>query len=187
VSLNRPSWPHSAVEVLARINRALVDRLNAEPRPQALWTVETGQLNLSKPSGLRIVWSLLGGPVERGAQYHGLDMPARCVAVRKCRLQAEIRLNKGAGQQAGAVGITPDDLQAVEEVVRALCIVWDEQRPADYSDSDPEEDWSGFTSEPGQREVVVRVRIQPLLLVLADPYEFKPIESIESTGVVVQS
>lgn len=186
MSTNRPSWPHSAVEVLQQINAALLARLNGDVRPGGgLWTVETGQLNLSKPGGLRIVWSILGGPIQRGAQYQGPYQPAKCIAVRQCRLQAEIRLNKGAAQQVGAVGIAPDDIQTAEEVIRALCVVWNQLRPADFDEDLQEEQWDKFNEDPGQREIVCQYRVTPLLLVLRDPYLFKQIDSIDTTGVPV--
>lgn len=185
MSTNRPSWPHSAVQVLQDINAALLARLNGDVRPGGgLWQVETGQLNLSKPGALRIVWSILGGPIERGRQVQGPALPAKCIAERQCRLQAEIRLNKGASQQVGSVGITTDDMQAAEEVIRALCIVWNQLRPADFDGDLQEEEWP-FSDDPAQREIVCRYRVTPQLLVLRDPYLFKQINSIDSTGVPV--
>lgn len=177
MSLNRPSWPHSAIQVLQKINAELVDRLNADPAPQALWRAEPGQLNLSKPGGLRVIWSLAGGSIQRGWQVQGPDMPAKCVAIRKLRLQAEVR-------QPGTVGITPDTIQQAEEVLRALILVWDHQRPADYDEEEQSEDWSAFTADPGQREVVCRYSVVILLPVLDDPYLFKTITSIDATGEI---
>lgn len=179
MSINRPAWPHSAIQVLEKINRELVDRLNADPAPQALWKAEPGQLNLSKPGGLRIIWSLVGGPIQRGWQVQGPDLPARCVGIRKLRLTAEVR-------QPGNVGITTDTIQAAEEVLRALVVVWDHQRPADYDEEEQSEDWSAFTSDPGQREIVVRYGISILLPVLDDPHLTKTITSVDSVGEIQQ-
>lgn len=179
MSINRPAWPHSAIQVLQRINAELADRLNADPAPQALWKAESGQLALSKPGGLRVIWSLVGGPIQRGWQVQGPDLPARCVGVRKLRLTAEIR-------QPGDVGITADTIQRTEEVLRAIVVVWDHQRPADYDEEEQSEDWSAFTSDTGQREVVVRYSVTILLPVLDDPYLFKTITSVDSVGEVVQ-
>jgi hypothetical protein len=130
MSINRPVWPHSTVELLDQINKELADRLNSDPRPSGLWTVETSQHALSKPGALRVVWSIIGGPIERGAQYHGLQQPAKCVAARRCTVQAEIRTIEPKTE-----GFTPDDLRLADEVLRAIILVWDHQRPADY-DSD---------------------------------------------------
>ena len=113
-------------------------------------------------------------------------MPAKCVAIRKLRLRAEIRTTN-TSQGTTAVGITPDTIQQAEEVLRALVVVWDHQRPADYDEEEQSEDWTSFTADPGQREVVCTYTVTVLLPVLADPYLFKRIESIGSTGVVVQS
>lgn len=180
MSIMRPVWPHSAIEVLTQINSALIKRLNSDAQPSGLWRCENGQLNLSKPGQLRIIWSILGGPIQRGVQYHGPDQPARCVAARQCRLQAEIRTNEPRTQ-----GITDDDIKLAEEVLRALIIVWNQQRPADFDEDQQEEQWDGFNENPGQREIVVRYLVTPLLLVHADPYQFKQIETVESTAVPV--
>lgn len=184
MSISRPSWPHSAVEVLASINRELVDRLNADPNPQGLWKVETGQLHLSKPGGLRVVWSLLGGPIQRGWQVQGPDMPARCVALRKLRLRAEIRTSQTGQTGVTTVGLTADTIQTAEEVLRALVLVWDHQRPADYDEEEQEESWATYTEDPGQREIVCSFTVSILLPVLDDPHLFKRIDAIDSTGVV---
>ncbi len=180
MSIMRPVWPHSAIEVLTQINNALIKRLNSDAQPSGLWRCENGQLNLSKPGQLRIIWSILGGPITRGVQYHGPDQPARCVAARQCRLQAEIRTNKPDTQ-----GITDDDIKLAEEVLRALVIVWNQQRPADFDEDLQEEQWDGFSENPGQREIVVRYLVTPLLLVHADPYQFKQIETVESVAIPV--
>lgn len=179
MSINRPAWPHSAIQVLEKINRELVDRLNADPAPQVLWKAEPGQLSLSRPGGLRVIWSLVGGPIHRGWQVQGPSMPAKCVATRVLRLTAEIR-------QPGSVGITPDTIQQAEEVLRALVLVWDRQRPADYDEPEQEEDWAAFTEDPGQREVVLRYSVSILLPVLDDPYLFKTITQIDSMGEIQQ-
>jgi len=131
MSINRPSWPHSAIDILEKLNPVLRDRLNSDPRPQGLWAIETGQLNLSRPGSLQLIWSIIGGRIQRGAQYQGPAMPAGCVAVRKLRLQAECRVNK-----PDTVGITPDDIRQAEEVLRALIIVWNQLRPADFDDEE---------------------------------------------------
>jgi hypothetical protein len=184
MSINRPSWPHSAVEILQQVNRLLVDRLNADPTASAagLWSVETGQLNLSKPGGHRIIWSIQGGPIARGWQTQGPDMPAKCVAIRMPTLQAEIRY-----KAAGNVGITTNDIQGAEEVIRALCIVWNQLRPADYDAQEPSESWDAFTGDPGQREIVARFSMPLQCLVLQDPYLFKTIDSITAQGVPITS
>lgn len=179
MSLTRPSWVHSSVEVLERINRELVQRLNSDQQPAGLWRIDDSQYALSKPGALRIIWSILGGPIERGAQYHGPDMPAKCVAARRCRLQAEIRTIDARTQ-----GFTSSDLMLAEEVLRHVIIVWNKQRPADYDSDEQEEDWGPFTEEPGQRQIICRYRVTPLLLVLGDPYLFKTITSVESAGVL---
>ena len=56
-----------------------------------------------------------------------------------------------------------------------------------FDEEEQSEDWTSFTADPGQREVVCTYTVTVLLPVLADPYLFKRIESIGSTGVVVQS
>jgi hypothetical protein len=171
-TLNRPPWPHSAVEIIAQINRGILERLNSDPQPRYLWTVEPNQYHLSAPGAMRVIWSILGGPIERGAQYHGQGQPGRCVGARRCRLQAEIRTI-----QPETVGITPEAQLLAEEVVRSLVIVWNKQRPADYDQDLQEEDWGPFTGDPSQREIVCRYRVTPLLLVHGDPYLFKTIET----------
>lgn len=181
MSVSRPAWPHSAVDILEQLNPVLRDRLNADPQPQGLWGIETGQLNLSRPGALRVIWSILGGRIDRrGAQWLGPDMPAKCIATRKLRLQAECRVNK-----PGTVGITPDDIRQAEEVLRALLIVWNQLRPADFDDEEEqEEQWSQFNEDPGQREIVFQCRITLFLPVLKDPYLFKQINSVDSTGEI---
>lgn len=185
MSITRPDWPHSAVQVLAGINRLVMDRLNADPT-QALWKVETGQLNLSKPGSLRIIWSILGGPISRGWQTQGPDLPAHCRGIRKCRLQAEIRTNQTGQPGVSAVGITPDTLQKAEEVLRALVLAWDALRPGDFDEQEQSEDWTPYTEDPGQREIVCRYQMTIQLLVLDDPRLEKTINQVDSTGVVVQ-
>jgi hypothetical protein len=182
MSINRPSWPHSAIEVLELINKELVQRLNSAPRPQGLWTIEKGQLNLSKASGgLRIVWSILGGPIKRGHPFGHEDpeQPAPCVAFRRCRLRADIGTDN-----PNTVGITADDIQQAEEVLRALMIVWNNQRPADYDDEEQQERWDQFTGEPGQRRIVCQYEVTCLLTVLGDPTLYKTITEADGTTVV---
>lgn len=181
MSINRPSWPHSAIDILEKLNPVLRDRLNSDQRPQGLWSIETGQLNLSRPGSLQLIWSILGGRIGRGAQYLGPDMPAGCVAVRKLRLQAECRVNR-----PDTVGITPDDIRQAEEVLRALIIVWNQLRPADFDDEEEqEEQWSQFSGDPGQTAIIFQYRVTPWLMVLKDPYLFKQIDAIDATSVPV--
>lgn len=179
MSINRPSFPHTVIEVLEGINSSLVKRLNSDPQPQGLWTIENGQLNLSKPGGMRIVWIIEGGNISRGWQAHGPDEPARCIGVRKLRLTAEIRVNR-----PNTMGFTPEDIKLAEEVLRALVIVWDQQRPADYDEEEQAETWE-FNENAGQREIVLKYRVTILLLVHADPYLFKTIQTVESTAIPV--
>jgi hypothetical protein len=182
MSINRPPWPHSAIEVLALINKELLQRLNSDARPQGLWTVEKGQLNLSKAGGgLRIVWSILGGPVKRGHPFGHDDpeQPAPCVAFRRCRLRADIGTDN-----PNTVGITTDDIQQAEEVLRALIIVWNNQRPADFDEDDQQERWDGFTGNPGVRNVACQYEVVPSLTVLGDPYLYKTITEVDGTPVV---
>lgn len=187
MSINRPSWPHSAIQVLAMINRELADRLNADPAPQALWKVESGQYALSGPGSMRIIWSFIGGSIQRGWQVQGPDQPAKCVGIRKLRLRAEIRTSStNTSQGSSSVGITPDVIQRAEEVIRALVVVWDHQRPADYDEEEQSEDWGSFTSDPGQREVICSYTVTILLPVLDDPNLTKTITSVDSTGLVQQ-
>ena len=86
MSLMTPPWPYSAVQVLRVINTELALRLNSSPSQMGpAWIVESGQMALSKPGSFRVVWSLQGGPVEKGFQFHGPDMPAPGIATRLCR------------------------------------------------------------------------------------------------------
>jgi hypothetical protein len=183
MSLNRPAWPHTSIEVLEQIASEVAKRLNSDAQPGALWKVEyqSGQLALSKPGALRVIWSLIGGRIERGFQAHGQQQPAKCVATRNCRLQAEIRV---MDQQN--VGITRTDLMLAEEVLRAIILVWDHQRPADFDSEEQEETWEAFTEDVGQREVICRYRVTIQLLVHDDPHLFKTIDSISASGEVVQ-
>ena len=180
MSINRPTWKHSAVEILTDINAALVKRLNTDAQPAGLWKVETGQLNLSKPGHLRIIWSIKGGPIARGFPSQGPDMPAKCVGIWRCKLLAEVRVNEPRTE-----GITPADLLLGEEVQRALLLVWNEKRQADFDEEDPVSDWEPFTGNPGQREVGVTFAMPIAIMILGDPYLFKTITSVESTGDLV--
>lgn len=179
MSINRPSFPHTVIDVLRKINASLVKRLNSDPQPQGLWVVENGQLALSKPGGNRIIWSIEGGPISRGWQAHGPDEPARCVGIRKLRLSAEIRVNR-----PNTMGITSEDIEFAEEVLRALIIVWDQQRPADYDEEEQAETWE-FNESAGQREIILKYRVTILLTVHADPYLWKKFETVESEGIPV--
>lgn len=184
MSLNRPDWPHSAVQVIQKINAELVQRLNSDPRPAGLWSIDTGQLNLSRSmGGLRIVWSILGGRVQRGWPFAGSgatpEQPAKCVAVRLCRLRADIYCDN-----PNTVGITPDDQQQTEEILRALMIVWDRQRPADFDLDEQQEGWPDYTGDPGQRQIRAFYEVTCMLTVLADPYLYKTITEVDGTSVV---
>lgn len=181
MSINRPSWPHSTVELLEQISNELAMRLNSDPQPAGLWRVEfvTGQFALSRPGALRVIFSIVGGRIMRGAQYHGNEQPAKCVASRVCTIRAEIRTIDARSQ-----GFTKTDLMLADEVLRALILVWDHQRPADYDEEEQRELWDGFTEEPGQRQIICRYEVTPLLLVHDDPWQFKTINSIESSGSI---
>lgn len=180
MSINRPRWPHSAVQVIQQINAELMQRLNSDPRPQGLWALEVGQLNLSKQGGgLRIVWSILGGRIHRGWPFDG-DPPAPCRAVRLCKIRSDIFCNKPE-----TVGITPDDYQQAEEILRAVILVWNNQRPADYDDDEQQEGWPAKDNhDVGQRNIHLTYEVNVLLPVLDDPYLFKTITSVESTPVI---
>lgn len=177
MSINRPAWKHSWVEVVQQLNASLLQRLNSDPRPDALWKIDDTQMGLSKPGALRLIWVIEGGSISRGFQAHGPDMPAACIAIRNLRARCELRV-----VQPTAAGIDARSLQLAEEVLRALLIVWNQQRPADYDGEEPEEQWDNFTGETGPREIVAQFRITLQLLVLKDPYLLKQIQSIDSTG-----
>lgn len=182
MSINRPSWPHSAVEVLQQINKELLQRLNSDVRPQGLWSLEVGQLNLSKAGGgLRITWSVLGGRIHRGWPFSESEPepPADCRAVRVCKLRADISVDNPA-----TVGITPDDQMQAEEVLRALILVCNNQRPADFDEDEQQESWVGYTEDPGQRKIALRYEWTCLLTVLDDPRLYKIITAVDGTAVV---
>lgn len=179
-TMTRPEWPHTTYELLRLINRELEQRLNSDPQPATgRWTAEfvNGQYALSKPGAIRVIWSLIGGRIERGAQYHGPDQPAKCVALRNCRLQAEIRV-----VDERSTGLTETDLMLADEVLRAIILVWDHQRPADFDGEEQEEIWDGFTQEPGQRQIICRYRVTPQLLVHDDPWLYKTADTITMQG-----
>lgn len=173
-----PPWPYSAVQVLRVINTELALRLNSSPSQMGpAWIVESGQMALSKPGSFRVVWSLQGGPVEKGFQFHGPDMPAPGIATRLCRLEAKIQaLNPNVS------GITDETIKAAEDVIRALIIVWQQKKPADYDDM--QESWDEFTASPGQPMVVAKLSVVPKLCVLGDEYLFKIIDEVQSSGVL---
>lgn len=178
MSLMTPPWPYSAVQVLRVINTELALRLNSSPSQMGpAWIVESGQMALSKPGSFRVVWSLQGGPVEKGFQFHGPDMPAPGIATRLCRLEAKIQaLNPNVS------GITDETIKAAEDVIRALIIVWQQRKPADYDDM--QESWDEFTASPGQPMVVAKLSVVPKLCVLGDEYLFKIIDEVQSSGVL---
>jgi len=178
MSLMTPPWPYSAVQVLRVINTELALRLNSSPSQMGpAWIVESGQMALSKPGSFRVVWSLQGGPVEKGFQFHGPDMPAPGIATRLCRLEAKIQaLNPNVS------GITDETIKAAEDVIRALIIVWQQKKPADYDDM--QESWDEFTASPGQPMVVAKLSVVPKLCVLGDEYLFKIIDEVQSSGVL---
>lgn len=178
MSLMTPPWPYSAVQVLRVINTELAQRLNSSPSQMGpAWIVESGQMALSKPGSFRVVWSLQGGPVEKGFQFHGPDMPAPGIATRLCRLEAKIQaLNPNVS------GITDETIKAAEDVIRALIIVWQQKKPADYDDM--QESWDEFTASPGQPMVVAKLSVVPKLCVLGDEYLFKIIDEVQSSGVL---
>jgi hypothetical protein len=182
MSLNRPDWPHTAVEALDKVNGDLIQRLNSDARPQGLWILETGQLNLSKAGGgLRIVWSILGGPIERGFPFAHDDpeQPAPCVAIRQCRLRADIGVDN-----PNTVGITSDDIKQAEEVLRALMIVWNKNYPADFDKAAQQERWTGFTGNPGVRQICCQYEVTLELTVLGDPYLYKTITEADQSQVI---
>lgn len=178
MSLMTPPWPYSAVQVLRVINTELALRLNSSPSQMGpAWIVESGQMALSKPGSFRVVWSLQGGPVEKGFQFHGPDMTAPGIATRLCRLEAKIQaLNPNVS------GITDETIKAAEDVIRALIIVWQQKKPADYDDM--QESWDEFTASPGQPMVVAKLSVVPKLCVLGDEYLFKIIDEVQSSGVL---
>lgn len=184
MSLNRPPFPHTTVELLKRINEELIARLNSDPQPNGLWSIGKTQFQLSRPGALQVIWSLIGGPISRAAQYQGQDEPAKVVGLRRCTLQAEIRTIAPQSQ-----GFTDDDMMLAEEVLRALVIAWDAQRPADFDtpdSSEQEEIWDGFNEDPGQRSILCRFRVTPQLEVHADLWLFKTIDSIDDHGAISQ-
>lgn len=161
-----------------------MQRLNSDARPQGLWTIDKGQLNLSRTmGGLRIVWSILGGRIMRGWPFTGSAsmpvQPAKCVAVRLCRLRADIFCDN-----ANTVGLTPDDQQLTEEILRALIIVWNQQRPADFDIDEQQEGWPNYTGDPGQRQIRAHYEVTCGLTVLADPYLYKDITEVDGSAVV---
>jgi len=184
MSLNRPSFPHSVVELLRPINAELLARLNSDAQPAGLWRIGESQFQLSRPGALQVIWSMVGGPISRAAQYHGPDEPAKVVGLRRCTLRAEIRTLDARTQ-----GFTDSDIMLAEEVLRALILVWDHQRPADYDtpeSPDQEEIWDGFNEEPGQRQILLRYQVTPQLEVHDDPWQFKTIEELEAHGEISQ-
>lgn len=181
-TLNRPPWKHSSVELLIKINQELANRLNSDPQQDYLWAIDPTQFQLSRPGALSITWSIIGGPIRRGWQAYGPDQPAKCVAARLCRLQAEIRTI-----EPKSVGFTADDMLLAEEVLRQIVIVMNKLYPADYDEDEQEEQWTGFTDDPGQRQIVCQYRVTPVLLVHGDPFLFKTITSIEDHGEITSS
>lgn len=180
MSINRPAWVHSAVEVLQLINKPLVQRLNSDARPLGLWIVEMGQLNLSKTGGgLRLVWSILGGPIDPGNPFAQQDpeQPAKTYAFRNCTVRADIGVDS-----PGTVGITADDIQQAEEVLRALIITINDKRPADKKSQI--ERWAGFTGNPGVRAICCQYEVTLVLSVLGDPILYKDITEADFTAVV---
>lgn len=184
MSINRPPFPHTTVELLKRINKELLARLNSDPQSAGVWSIGKTQFQLSRPGALQVIWSIIGGPLSRGAQYQGPDEPAKVVALRRCTLQAEIRTIDARTQ-----GFTDEDVMLAEEVLRALVLTWDHQRPADFdSPESPEQEeiWDGFTEDPGQRQIILRYRVTPQLEVHDDPWQFKTITELEAHGEISQ-
>ena len=72
--------------------------------------------------------------------------------------------------------------KAAEDVIRALIIVWQQKKPADYDDM--QESWDEFTASPGQPMVVAKLSVVPKLCVLGDEYLFKIIDEVQSSGVL---
>jgi hypothetical protein len=168
-----------AVPLIQLLNRELAARLNSDPQPSGLWTIDLGQLALSKPGAYRIIWRLIGGPVEKASRgQQGFEAAAPMIAHRYCRVRVEIR-----SIEARTVGLTAEDINLAERVQRAVIQVVNAQRSADYQDAS--EDWAQFTDEVSQRQVLFGFEFTVLLNVLDDPYLFKPIESVESTTQVV--
>ena len=110
-------------------------------------------------------------------------MPAPCVAIRKLRLRAEIRTASPPNQ----VGIDLRTMQIAEETLRAVMIILNKHRPADFDYEEQTEEWEDFTGETGQREIVGNFRWTLACLVLGDPYLTKPINQIDSTGEIITS
>lgn len=184
MSINRPSWVHSWAEMVQPINRDLLQRLNSDAQLSGgMWTIDATQMGLSRPGAHRIIWAIEGGSIERGHQAQGPDMPAPCVAIRKLRLRAEIRTASPPNQ----VGIDLRTMQIAEETLRAVMIILNKHRPADFDYEEQTEEWEDFTGETGQREIVCKFRWTLACLVLGDPYLTKPINQIDSTGEIITS
>lgn len=168
-----------AVPLLQQINVELAARLNSDPQPSGLWSIDVGQLSLSKPGAYKIIWRLIGGPVEKASRgQQGFEAVAPKLADRFCRVRCEIR-----SIEARTVGITAEDINLAERVQRAVIQVVNAQRSADWADGS--EDWGQFTEDVAQRQVLFGFEFVIQLNVLDDPYQFKPIESIEATEVLV--
>lgn len=172
-------FPIGAVPLIQLLNQELAARLNSDPQPAGLWSIDLGQLALSKPGAYRIIWRLIGGPVEKASRgQQGDAAVAPKLADRICRLRVEIR-----SIEPRTVGLTHEDINLAERVQRAVIQVVNAQRSADWADGS--EDWAQFTEEVGQRQVLFGFEFNVVLNVLDDPYQFKQVETIENTQVLV--
>ena len=108
-----------------------------------------------------------GSNYARLALY-GVSIHAR--AARKVRRGSALSpARRHLCDNANTVGLTPDDQQLTEEILRALIIVWNQQRPADFDIDEQQEGWPNYTGDPGQRQIRAHYEVTCGLTVLADP------------------
>lgn len=171
------------VPVLRLLNRRLVERLNCEPNQGALWRAETGQLACSKQGALRVIWRLVGGPIELGpVGAQGDAAKADNIGRRHPVIEAQIR-----AIDPRTSGLTDEDVNMAELVQRQILWVLRERLSGDVEIKDLHEFWDEYTESPAQNQVMQRLRFGLRVLVPDDPYNLQPYTETTATGVLTAS
>lgn len=154
----------SVVRVLRAVNAQMKERM-----PELV--TEIGNQRASVPGCQRLIWKLIGGPRAGGIQ---VDDGATVLDVREVTVVAEIRVKRPD------FGVTEDDYEAAEEVLRHLEIALRRVASADFRPG--AEVWP-MSDEPEDAGAVVQVPISFSVKVLDDPWvKVVPAEDPEAQG-----
>lgn len=171
------------VPVLLRLNQRLVERLSYDANAGAMWAVDTGQLACSRSGALRVIWRLIGGPIELGpVGAQGDAAKADNIARRHPVIEAQIR-----AIDPRTSGLTAEDVNMAELVQRQLLWVLRERHSGDVEIKDLHEYWDEYTDSPAQNQVMLRLRFGLRVLVPDDPYNLQPYTETTATATLATS